>query len=31
MRALEFEAGDMVFLKVAPWKGVIRFKKNEES
>ena len=22
---LEFEVGDMVFLKVTPWKGVIRF------
>ena len=26
-RDLEFEVGDMVFLKVAPWKGVTRFKK----
>ena len=26
-RVLEFEVGDMVFLKVAPWKGVIRFHK----
>ena len=25
MRELEFEVGDMVFLKVAPWKIVIRF------
>ena len=24
-RVLEFEVGDMVFLKVAPWKGVIQF------
>ena len=24
-RDLEFEVDDMVFLKVAPWKGVIRF------
>ena len=26
-RALEFKVGDMVFLKVAPQKGVIRFQK----
>ena len=25
---LEFEVNDMVFLKVAPWKGVIRFQKR---
>ena len=25
---LEFEVGDLVFLKVAPWKGVIRFQKR---
>ena len=24
-KVLEFEVGDMVFLKVAHWKGVIRF------
>ena len=24
-RALEFEVGDMMLLKVAPWKGEIRF------
>ena len=24
-RELEFNVGDMVFLKVSPWKGVIRF------
>jgi hypothetical protein len=24
-RPLEFQIGDMVFLKVAPWKHVIRF------
>ena len=24
-RELEFEVRDMVFLKIAPWKGVIRF------
>ena len=27
-RALEFEVEDMVFLKVAPWIGVIRFQKR---
>ena len=27
-KELEFEVGDMVFLKVAPWKGVIRFQKK---
>ena len=26
-RNLEFEVGDMIFLKVAPWRGVIRFQK----
>ena len=26
-RELEFEVADIVFLKVAPWKGVIRFQK----
>ena len=25
---MEFEVGDMVFLYVAPWKGVIRFQKR---
>ena len=25
---LEFEVDDMMFLKVAPWKGVIRFQKR---
>jgi len=25
MRPLEFQIGDRVFLKVAPWKGIIRF------
>ena len=25
--SLEFEVGDMVFLKVAHWKGVIQFQK----
>ena len=28
MRELEFEVGDMVFLKVAHWKGVIQFHKR---
>ena len=27
-RELEFEVGDMVFLKVAPWNGIIRFPKR---
>ncbi|GKE36469.1 putative reverse transcriptase domain-containing protein, partial [Tanacetum coccineum] len=27
-RPLEFEVGDKVMLKVAPWKGVIRFGKR---
>ena len=27
-RGLKFEVGDMVFLKVAPWKGVIQFLKK---
>ena len=24
-RPLEFQVGDKVFLKMAPWKGIIRF------
>ncbi|GJY49877.1 putative reverse transcriptase domain-containing protein [Tanacetum coccineum] len=27
-KPLEFEVGDMVLLKVSPWKGVIRFRKR---
>nr|GEX09284.1 putative reverse transcriptase domain-containing protein [Tanacetum cinerariifolium] len=27
-KPLEFEVGDMVLLKVSPWKGVVRFKKR---
>ena len=27
-KELEFEVDDMVFLKVAPWKGIIRFQKR---
>ena len=27
-KELEFEVDDMVFLKVAPWKGMIRFQKR---
>ncbi|GJV54380.1 hypothetical protein Tco_1450121 [Tanacetum coccineum] len=29
-KPLEFEVGDKVMLKVSPWKGVIRFKKQEK-
>ena len=25
---LEFEVGDMVFLRISPWKGVLRFGKR---
>ena len=25
---MEFQVGDMVLLKVSPWKGVIRFRKR---
>nr|GEY15937.1 putative reverse transcriptase domain, ribonuclease H-like domain, aspartic peptidase domain protein [Tanacetum cinerariifolium] len=28
-KPMEFEVGDMVMLKVSPWKGVIRFRKRE--
>nr|GFA56144.1 putative reverse transcriptase domain-containing protein [Tanacetum cinerariifolium] len=28
-KPMEFEVGDMVMLKVSPWKGVIRFGKRE--
>ena len=28
LKELEFEVDDLVFLKVAPWKGVIRFQKR---
>nr|GEU55559.1 hypothetical protein [Tanacetum cinerariifolium] len=28
-KLMEFEVGDMVMLKVLPWKGVIRFRKQE--
>ena len=27
-RDLEFEVGDMVFLRISPWKGVLRFEKR---
>ena len=27
-RNLEFEVGDMVFLRISPWKGVLRFGKR---
>nr|GEV30435.1 reverse transcriptase domain-containing protein [Tanacetum cinerariifolium] len=29
-KPLEFEVGDMVLLKVSPWKGVVRFGKHEK-
>nr|GFB85780.1 putative reverse transcriptase domain-containing protein [Tanacetum cinerariifolium] len=29
-KPLEFEAGDMVLLKVSPWKGAVRFGKREK-
>nr|GEW89183.1 hypothetical protein [Tanacetum cinerariifolium] len=28
-KPLEFEVGDMVLLKVSPWKGVVRFRKRK--
>ena len=28
MRDLEFQVGDQVFLRISPWKGVLRFKKK---
>nr|GEV09007.1 hypothetical protein [Tanacetum cinerariifolium] len=30
-KPMEFEVGDMVMLKVSPWKGVIRFEKRDEN
>ncbi|KAD4888554.1 hypothetical protein E3N88_20627 [Mikania micrantha] len=30
-RAIEFQVGDFVLLKVSPWKGVIRFRKRGKS
>ncbi|GJT39320.1 retrovirus-related pol polyprotein from transposon TNT 1-94 [Tanacetum coccineum] len=29
-KPLEFEVGDMVLLKVSPWKGVVRFRKRRK-
>ena len=29
-KVLKFEVGDMVFLKVTPWNGVIRFHKRRK-
>ncbi|GJX89190.1 hypothetical protein Tco_0341204 [Tanacetum coccineum] len=29
LKPLEFEVGDMVMLKVSPWKGAMRFRKRE--
>ncbi|GKE70519.1 putative reverse transcriptase domain-containing protein, partial [Tanacetum coccineum] len=30
LKPLEFEVGDMVLLKVSPWKGVVHFRKHEK-
>ncbi|GJT29751.1 putative reverse transcriptase domain-containing protein [Tanacetum coccineum] len=30
LKPLEFEVGDMVLLKVSPWKGAMRFEKREK-
>ncbi|GKB42061.1 putative reverse transcriptase domain-containing protein [Tanacetum coccineum] len=30
LKPLEFEVGDMVLLKVSPWKGVVRFRKRRK-
>nr|GEY02090.1 hypothetical protein [Tanacetum cinerariifolium] len=30
LKPLEFKVGDMVFLKVSPWKGVVHFRKREK-
>ncbi|GJR78545.1 putative reverse transcriptase domain-containing protein [Tanacetum coccineum] len=30
LNPLEFEVGDMVLLKVSPWKGVVRFRKRKK-
>ncbi|GJX07624.1 putative reverse transcriptase domain-containing protein [Tanacetum coccineum] len=30
LKPLEFDVGDMVLLKVSPWKGVVRFGKREK-
>ncbi|GJR02831.1 hypothetical protein Tco_0525815 [Tanacetum coccineum] len=29
-KSLEFEVGDRVLLRVSPWKGVVRFRKNDK-
>ena len=28
MRDLEFQVGDQVFMRISPWKGVLRFEKK---
>ena len=28
MRDLEFQVGDQVFMRISPWKGVLRFGKK---
>ena len=30
MRDMEFQVGDQVFLRISPWKGVLRFEKKEK-
>ncbi|KAL0416291.1 UNVERIFIED_CONTAM: hypothetical protein Slati_3461000 [Sesamum latifolium] len=30
LREMEYEVGDKVFLKVSPWKGILRFGRQEK-